>query len=84
MVMIRTSHLCYSRLFNVERSSAACWAVPTSAYSRCHLKPEITRRPTLVFDLRMKACSNSKCYSDRCASNMTRGAVARRCRRSCK
>ncbi|MBM3093418.1 hypothetical protein GFB56_21860 [Ensifer sp. T173] len=29
----------------------------------------------MVFDLRIKTCSNSKCYSDLCASSKTRGAV---------
>ncbi|MBM3090555.1 hypothetical protein GFB56_06980 [Ensifer sp. T173] len=31
--------------------------------------------PQIAFDLRTKTCSNSKCYSDLCASNRTRGAV---------
>ncbi|MBM3091013.1 hypothetical protein GFB56_09315 [Ensifer sp. T173] len=32
--------------------------------------------PKIVFDVRIKTCSHSKCYSDLCASNKTRGAVA--------
>ncbi len=32
--------------------------------------------PEILFDL--KTCGNSKCYSDLCASNKTRGAVGGR------
>ena len=39
--------------------------------ARCCMSPEID------LDLRTKTCSRSKCYSDLCASDQTRGAVER-------